>query len=76
MLTMSNIKDVNIEDSWKKALSEEFHQPYFADIKSFIVKEIRDGKKIYPPGKLIFNAFNSVPFDQVKVVILGQDPYS
>ncbi len=72
---MSQITNVNIEDSWKAALQDEFQKPYFPDIKSFLVREKQAGKKIYPPGKLIFNAFNSTPFDQVKVVILGQDPY-
>lgn len=53
----------------------EFQQPYFAEIKDFLVREKQAGKVIYPPGPLIFNAFNTTPFDQVQVVILGQDPY-
>jgi uracil-DNA glycosylase len=69
------ISDVNIEKSWKIALAEEFEQPYFAAIKAFLVKEKQGGKIIYPPGNLIFNAFNTTPLDKVKVVILGQDPY-
>ena len=64
-----------IEASWLTALGQEFQQPYFAAIKQYLVKEKQAGKIIYPPGSLIFNAFNKVPFDQVKVVILGQDPY-
>jgi uracil-DNA glycosylase len=72
---MSQDKAIQIEASWKKALQHEFEQDYFANIRSFLVTEIRAGKVIYPPGKLIFNAFNLVPFDQVKIVILGQDPY-
>ncbi len=66
---------VKIEDSWKAALAAEFEQPYFQAITAFLKKEIAAGKTIYPPGPLIFNAFNTTPFDKVKVVILGQDPY-
>ncbi len=66
---------VQIEESWKSILEDEFAQPYFAEIKSFLVEEKRKGKVIYPPGSLIFNAFNTTPFDKVKVVVLGQDPY-
>ena len=67
--------NVQIEESWKKVLAGEFSQPYFAEIKSFLQSEKKAGKTIYPPGPLIFNAFNRTPFDAVKVVILGQDPY-
>jgi uracil-DNA glycosylase len=69
------VDSVQIEASWKQVLADEFQQPYFAAIKSFLVQEKKAGKTIFPPGPLIFNAFNSTPFDQVKVVILGQDPY-
>lgn len=69
---MSNVK---IEDSWKAALVEEFKQPYFQAVAQFLKKEKGEGKKIYPPGSLIFNAFNTTPLSKVKVVILGQDPY-
>ncbi len=69
------VDNVQIEASWKEALADEFQQPYFTAIKSFLVAEKRAGKTIYPPGPLIFNAFNHTPFDKVKVVILGQDPY-
>ncbi|NBC08693.1 MAG: uracil-DNA glycosylase [Bacteroidetes bacterium] len=69
---MSNVK---IEDSWKEVLKHEFEQPYFQSIAAYLRKEKRNGKKIYPPGSLIFNAFNTTPFEEVKVVILGQDPY-
>ena len=72
---MSETRSVRIHESWYQVLEEEFRQPYFDAIKSFLVKEKQGGKKIYPPGSLIFNAFDSTPFDQVKVVILGQDPY-
>jgi uracil-DNA glycosylase len=67
--------NVQIEASWKEALADEFGQPYFAAIKTFLVQEKQAGKTVYPPGPLIFNAFNQTPFDAVKVVILGQDPY-
>lgn len=69
------MSNVQIEPSWKEALAEEFEQPYFQSIATFLRQEKGNGKKIYPPGSLIFNAFNSTPFDEVKVVILGQDPY-
>ena len=63
-----------IEDSWKNQLIEEFNKPYFTELKKFLVEEKKD-KIIYPPGSQIFNAFNFTPFDAIKVVILGQDPY-
>lgn len=67
--------EVQIEQSWKEVLQPEFDKPYFEQIVHFLKKEKQAGKTIYPPGPLIFNAFNTTPFDQVKVVILGQDPY-
>lgn len=66
---------VQIEDSWKEALKDEFQQAYFEHIRKFLRQEKQRGKVIYPPGSLIFNAFNTTPFHEVKVVILGQDPY-
>ncbi len=66
--------DVQIEDSWKKRLAEEFEKPYFVQLTEFVRNEYRAGT-CYPPGKLIFNAFNQCPFDEAKVVIIGQDPY-
>jgi len=63
-----------IEEGWKKILWEEFQSPYFSDLKSFLVEE-KQKYTIYPPGNLIFNAYSRTPFDLVKVVILGQDPY-
>lgn len=66
---------VQIESSWKEALSKEFEQPYFEKLVSFLKEEKAAGKTIYPPGSLIFNAYNTTPIDRVKVVILGQDPY-
>ncbi len=67
--------DVKIEPSWKEVLKDEFNKPYFQQIALHIKTEKSQGKIIYPPGSLIFNAFNTTPFDKVKVVILGQDPY-
>lgn len=65
---------VKIESSWKKVLEPEFNKPYFKKLTTFVKKEYHS-ETIYPPAKLIFNAFNSTPFNQIKVVILGQDPY-
>jgi len=67
--------NVKIEPSWKEVLKTEFEKPYFKEIVAFLKKEKQEGKIIYPPGNLIFNAFNTTPFDDVKVIILGQDPY-
>jgi uracil-DNA glycosylase len=67
--------DVQIEDSWKKELAPEFEKPYFQQIVTFLRMERMAGKVIYPPGSLIFNAFRQTPFNKVKVVLLGQDPY-
>ena len=67
--------DVQIEPSWKEVLKNEFTKQYFLEIATFLKIEKNAGKTIYPPGPLIFNAFNQTHFDNVKVVILGQDPY-
>jgi len=67
--------DVKIEESWKRVLKDEFAKPYFKHIAEHLKTEKSQGKTIYPPGKFIFNAFNTTPFEKVKVVILGQDPY-
>lgn len=67
--------DVKIDDSWKDVLKNEFTKTYFLEIATFLRTEKMTGKTIYPPGGLIFNAFNLTHFDNVKVVILGQDPY-
>ncbi len=64
----------HIETSWKSVLNDEFNAPYFSELKEFLIEE-KKRYIIYPPGKLIFNAFNLTPFDSVRVVILGQDPY-
>ena len=67
--------DVQIEPSWKEVLKNEFTKPYFLEIVTFLKIEKNADKIIYPPGPLIFNAFNQTPFNKVKVVIIGQDPY-
>ena len=65
---------VRIEESWKAHLEAEFEKPYFRQLSEYVRREYQQST-CYPPGKLIFNAFNLCPFDKVKVVILGQDPY-
>lgn len=65
---------VEIEASWQKRLQPEFEKAYFAQLTDFVRREYAE-RTIYPPGRLIFNAFNLCPFDRVKVVLLGQDPY-
>lgn len=67
--------DVKIEPGWKALLKEEFSKPYFEQITLHLKTEKAQGKTIYPPGSLIFNAFDTTPIDKVKVVIIGQDPY-
>ena len=66
--------NVKIEESWRRRLQPEFDKPYFGLLADFVRKEYSAGK-VYPPAKLIFNAFDSCPFEKVKVVIIGQDPY-
>lgn len=66
---------VQIEPSWKALLAEEFEKPYFEVLVAFLKAEIQQGKRIFPPGKYIFRAFELCPVDKTKVVILGQDPY-
>ncbi|MEI6683224.1 MAG: uracil-DNA glycosylase [Bacteroidota bacterium] len=63
-----------IDESWKTVLGAEFEKTYFLNLKNFLVEE-KQKYRIYPPGKMIFNAFDHTPFDRVKVVLLGQDPY-
>jgi uracil-DNA glycosylase len=66
--------DVKIHESWKRVLADEFASPYFAKLAQFVRDAYAHGI-VYPPGRFIFEAFNRTPFDKVKVVILGQDPY-
>lgn len=65
---------IRIDPSWYQVLEPEFQKPYFQNLRDFVKNEYQSST-IYPPGKLIFNAFDTTPFDDVKVVILGQDPY-
>lgn len=65
----------NLESGWLKVLEQEFQKPYFSDLKTFLLQQKAAGKIVYPPGALMFNAFSQTPFEKVKVVILGQDPY-
>jgi len=66
--------NAQIETGWKEALEEEFTAPYFSELKEFLITE-KQKYTVYPPGKLIFNAFDHTPFEKVRVVIIGQDPY-
>ena len=66
--------NVKIEESWRRHMYEEFDKQYFVELTDFVRREYSQGER-YPPGHLIFNAFNLCPFDKVKVVIIGQDPY-
>ena len=70
---MSN--NIQLEDSWLAVLGQEFEQPYMQQLRQFLRAEKDRRKVIFPPGKQIFHAFNTTPFEKVKVVILGQDPY-
>ncbi len=72
---MTQYNRIKLEKSWKDALSAEFEQPYMQQLSDFLREQKLQGKEIYPPGPLIFNALNLTPLPQVKVVILGQDPY-
>lgn len=71
-MTATSIK---LEPGWLDVLGAEFRKPYMAELRDYLERQKNSGKVIYPPGSLWFNAFNSTPFDQVRVVILGQDPY-
>lgn len=72
---MNSARDIQLESRWKELLTEEFEKPYMQQLGDFLRAEKAAGKTIYPPGPLMFNALNSTPFDKVKVVVLGQDPY-
>ena len=71
---MTVVRKPDIEEKWYEALKNEFEAPYFADLKSFLIEEKKQ-HMVFTPSPLIFNAFNLTPFNDVKVVILGQDPY-
>ena len=64
-----------LEQGWKEQLQQDLNSEYIKHLRSFLKQEQSDGKKTYPPNSLIFNAFNHTPFQKVKIVILGQDPY-
>ncbi|MCB1672774.1 MAG: uracil-DNA glycosylase [Gammaproteobacteria bacterium] len=66
---------IRLHESWKDQLMAEFQQPYMQELRAFLAEQKSLGRTVYPPGPLIFNALNSTPFERVKVVILGQDPY-
>lgn len=70
-----NLQPIRLQESWKSRLGAELTSPYMQALRTFLLAEKADGKQLYPPGGKIFAALNSTPFDAVKVVILGQDPY-
>ena len=72
---MTQDREIRLQPGWKNCLQDEFHQPYMQELRSFLLQRKKQGAVIYPPGALIFNALDSTPFELVKVVILGQDPY-
>lgn len=72
---MMHNREIHLEASWKACMEDEFHLAYMDTLRSFLLQRKQQGAVIYPPGPLIFNALDSTPFDSVKVVILGQDPY-
>ena len=72
---MKNKREIRLDPSWKNRLESEFSQTYMISLRQFLLERKGGGAVIYPPGDLIFNAMNSTPFEAVKVVILGQDPY-
>jgi uracil-DNA glycosylase len=72
---MPEARTIKLEPSWKSRLEDEFAKPYMAALRQYLTERKRAGATIYPPGPKIFNALDSTPFDAVKVVILGQDPY-
>jgi len=72
---MTKSREIRLDASWKARLGDEFGQAYMQELRAFLLRRKQQGATIYPPGPLIFNALNSTPFEQVQVVILGQDPY-
>lgn len=72
---MSNQKEIDLTSQWNQQLEEEFKKDYMQSLREFLVQRKQQGATIYPPGSQWFAALNNTPFDQVKVVILGQDPY-
>lgn len=72
---MTDNRDIQLESSWKAVLQDQFELDYMQSLRRFLLAEKQQGRQIYPAGPDIFNALNSTPFDEVKIVILGQDPY-
>ena len=72
---MGEAAKIQLEDSWKELLLDEFSKPYMQELKEFLTREMAAGKVIYPPGGEMFTSLNLTPFPRVKVVVLGQDPY-
>lgn len=72
---MSQPRPIKLDASWKARLEDEFAKPYMAELRRFLLERKQAGATIYPPGPQIFNALDTTPFESVKVVILGQDPY-
>ena len=72
---MNQAREIQLEPGWKTRLEPEFNQDYMQNLRSFLLQRKQQGAVIYPPGSLIFNALNSTPFEHVRVVVLGQDPY-
>jgi uracil-DNA glycosylase len=74
-MTAATARSIDLEPSWLAALASEFEQPYMQQLRAFLASEKQAGKRIFPSGNELFNAFSHTPLDRVKVVILGQDPY-
>ena len=72
---MTDSRKIKLDQSWLDQIGEEFDKPYMVSLRKFLADEKQAGQVVYPPGSLMFNALNNTPFDQVKAVILGQDPY-
>jgi uracil-DNA glycosylase len=72
---MNTERNIQLDPSWLQVIGDEFDKPYMAELRAFLQREKQNGKTIYPPGQFIFNAMNTTPFDRVKVLIIGQDPY-
>jgi uracil-DNA glycosylase len=74
-MTAAPARDIQLEESWRLLLQEEFSKPYMIALRDYLRQQKQLGVQVFPPGPQIFNALNSTPFDKVRVVILGQDPY-
>jgi uracil-DNA glycosylase len=73
--TKTELKSGQLHPSWQAVIGQEFDKPYMQELRAFLKQEKAAGKVIFPPNSLIFNAFNHTPFEEVRVVIIGQDPY-